>query len=91
MPRCSAELIRGLDLARCGERRLVSAAASQGKGHVAHRLERTGQSAQLRVFYLVRTTHTKIVPVHMSLNIWTTEVQKHFKLLAVTHFYGHID
>lgn len=57
MPRCSAELIRGLDLARCGEQRLVSAAASQGKGHVAHRLERTGHSAQPRVFYLVRTTH----------------------------------
>ena len=48
---------RGLDLARCGEHRLVSAAASQGKGHVAHRLERTGHSAQLGVFYLVRTTH----------------------------------
>ena len=56
---------RGVDLARCGEHRLVSAAASQGKGHVAHRLERTGHSAQLGVCYLVRTTHdpsrTKIV------------------------------
>ena len=80
MPRCSAELIRGLDLARCGEQRLVSAAASQGKGHVAHRLERTGHNAQLGVFYLVRTTHDPshqdragrghmcMLCMHMSLN-----------------------